>query len=188
MEIVRLTTWIKAPVDRCFRLATSVDVHQIMASLSLDGARKPSLFRQFSPGDHLTWTGHLALLPRYTTRILQVRPYACYREVLEAGCFLHFEHDHHFTPLNEGTRMRDEIRFVIPPGILGPMTTPLVRRYLIWRISTRNSLLRKIAQSGLWKQYLESAPVAQTNAAPPEQVKVRSDAPPRVSTGRMATR
>lgn len=188
MDIIRLTTWIKAPADRCFRLATSAEIHKIMANVSLRAARKQGVSQQLSVGDRLTWPGHyLGLSLRYATRISLMRPCDFFREVLESGSFRCFEHDHHFTPLNDGTRMRDEIRYSIPPGLLGPMTTPLVRRYLIWRISLRNSLLRQVAQSELWKQYLASAPHPQSEGAPAEQVTVRTDAAARVSTGQMAT-
>lgn len=186
MEIIRLTTWIKAPVERCFRLATSPDIHQVLVSLSVSGILRPGPSPHLSEGDRLKWPGHyLGLLPTYTTRIAQMRQCGCFREVLETGGFRHFEHDHHFTPLNDGTRMRDEIRFVIPPGFLGPMTTPVVRRYLIWRISMGNSLFRHIAQSQLWRQYLKPAPLSQTDHVPPAEVTARNDGAEGVSRGQM---
>lgn len=186
MQIIRLTTCIHAPAERCFGLATSTEFHSVLAALAEKRAQEQQEHHELGVGDRLMWPGHyLGLQLRYTTRISLMRPYDFFREVLETGSFRHFEHDHHFTPLNGGTRMRDEIRFVIPPGLLGPMTTPLVRRYIMWRISMRNSLLRQTAQSELWKHYVEPNPAWQ-DGGQPEHLQVRSDAAARVSAGQMA--
>lgn len=115
-----------------------------------------------------------------------MRPCSYFQEVLDVGNFRHFEHDHHFTPMNGGTRVRDEIRFVIPQGLLGPMTAPLTLRYLSSRISLRNEILSEVAESDAWKEYLEPAPRQYEVFRDAEAILPRSDPAPRVSTAQMA--
>jgi ligand-binding SRPBCC domain-containing protein len=187
MQIIRLTTWIDAPADRCFNLATSAEFHPILAkpfARTVPAGGIPN--RELTTGDRLIWPGrYLGLQLRYTTRIDLMRPCDYFREVLDTGCFHQFEHDHHFTPLNDGTRMRDEIRFTIPAGLLGPMTAPLARRYLVSRINLRNAILREVAESGSWHGYV--GPISgHEDSSRADPLKSRSDTTPRVSTGRMA--
>jgi ligand-binding SRPBCC domain-containing protein len=164
MEIIRLTTWIAAPEERCFRLATCATFHEALAKGVLK--RNPNAVDEalLIGGDELIWPGHRAGMQlKYTTRISSVRPTGYFREVLVTGRhFVHLEHDHHFTPLNEGTRVRDEVRYrLLSPGPAGLLVAPLVRRYLTSRIALRNQLLKAAAESDVWRRYLiESASAA----------------------------
>ncbi|HMF54452.1 MAG TPA: hypothetical protein VK593_08890, partial [Edaphobacter sp.] len=54
----------------------------------------------------------------YVSRIESLRPFTYFREVMVAGVFRHFEHDHHFARMDDGTRMRDEVRFELRYGPL----------------------------------------------------------------------
>jgi ligand-binding SRPBCC domain-containing protein len=185
MQNIRLTTWIKAPAERCFSLATCAEFHSLMAKFTAKGTPNGDLI-DLCVGDRLIWPGHyLGLQLRYTTRLQFIRPCSYFQEVLDVGSFRHFEHDHHFTPMNGGTRVRDEIRFVIPQGLLGPMTAPLTRRYLFSRISLRNEILREVAESDLWMDYLEPMPRQPEMLPDAEPIFARSDAPPRISTVQM---
>ena len=157
MEIIRLTTWIAAPEERCFRLATCATFHEAMASGALKRASKDLEETPLIGGDELIWPGHrIGMQLRYTTRIAAVRPTGYFREVLVTGRhFVHLEHDHHFTSLNDGTRVRDEVRYsLLPPGPAGLLVSPFVRRYLTSRIALRNQLLKAAAESDLWRRYI----------------------------------
>lgn len=177
MEIIRLSTWINAPADRCFRLATSREFHAVLVGAGTTKASTEALIT-LSLGDRLLWPGHyLGLQMHYATRIDQMRPFNFFREVLDDGYFRHLEHEHHFTVLNDGTRVRDEMRFVGPVGVLNP----LVRRYLASQIKMRAQILKETARSDEWKSYLEP------DVANPEIRQPRNDAPSRVATSHMAT-
>jgi hypothetical protein len=108
-------------------------------------------------GDELIWPGHRAGMQlRYTTRVDALRPTGYFREVLVTSRhFLRLEHDHHFTTLNDGTRVRDEVRYcLLSPGPAGLLLSPLVRRYLTSRITQRNQVLKAAAESEVWRRYL----------------------------------
>jgi ligand-binding SRPBCC domain-containing protein len=165
MEIIRLGTWINAPVERCFLLSLSVDL-QVATALSTQesaGATAGTI----GEGDTLTFKGrHFGLRWRHTSLIETLRPYSYYRDVMIAGPFQHFEHDHHFAPMDDGTRMRDEIRFSASGGLLGQLRTRMfLRKRLKAYLMERNTMIKRLAESEDWHKYLERG--VETRAAAP---------------------
>jgi len=78
-----------------------------------------------------------------------------------SGRFKHFEHDHHFAAMNDGTRMRDEIRFSAPWGMLGRLATRMfLRRHVTAFLAERNALLKHVAESDEWHKYLDGRSVS----------------------------
>jgi hypothetical protein len=67
-------------------------------------------------------------------------------------------HDHFFRSLPGGeTEMRDVFCFEAPLGVLGRMAEILVlRRYMQALLRERNAVIREIAESQTWQQYLPS--------------------------------
>jgi ligand-binding SRPBCC domain-containing protein len=157
MVTIRLNTWVDAPVERCFRLATSVDFH-IAASLPIkerpiDGVTA-GLMQQ---GQTITWQGrHLGLRLTYATRMDISRPCSYFRSVMVSGALRHYEHEHHFAVMDDGTRVRDELHFTAPLGPLGRVLEKLVLRpYLIQLLRWRNAALKRVAESEEWHKYLD---------------------------------
>jgi len=173
---MRLTTWIAAPEERCFGLATCAEFHGVLAKGREGTASHETVHGQLNSEDRLVWPGHTAgLQVKYTTRIEALRPPNYFREVLDQGCFQHFEHHHHFTFLNDGTRMRDELRFSLPPGPQCLITIPLLRRYLASRIGMRNQILKMVAETEMWKSYLPQAASQQEDPTPgPSSIRKRA--------------
>jgi ligand-binding SRPBCC domain-containing protein len=92
----------------------------------------------------------------YISRIEVMRPFSYFREVMMTGVFRHFEHDHHFARMDDGTRMRDEVRFTLRYGILGrALGFTVIRAALIRMLSRRTAELKRIAESGEWERYVE---------------------------------
>ena len=98
----------------------------------------------------------MALRLRHTSRIEKLRPHSYFRDVMIAGTFQHFEHDHHFAPMDDGTRMRDEIRFSAAWGLLGRLATRIfLRKHLKAFLMERNAVIKRVAESEDWHKYLE---------------------------------
>lgn len=172
MITIRLTTWVNAPVERCFLLATSGGFSSLSQDdAAISGAASDSL----KPGDTLRWkigwSTHC-----YTSRIETIRPYSYFREVMVAGIFRHFEHDHHFAPMDDGTRIRDEIRFSTRMGPLGRIfETTILRARLVRMLVGRNTQLKRYAESDEWQQFVESdSTTRQTIAVSDSQNRVSS--------------
>ena len=159
MQTIRLSTWIDAPVERCFKLLLSVDLREKLMAKSRETAEDGVTSGLMGPGDRVVWRGwHLGWRRRHEALIDVWRPYTYFREVRVSGAFEVFEHEHHLAPFNGGTRLRDEVRFAAPMGVAGRMVERLVLRdYLTELLRQRNAGLRRVAQGEGWKEYLKGA-------------------------------
>jgi hypothetical protein len=148
MTTIRLTTWVNAPVERCFLLATNRDFSSSSHANGTEGKTQGSL----GLGDQVGWkVGNRS----YVSRIEAIRPYSYFREVMVAGIFSHFEHDHHFARMDDGTRVRDEIRFSTRLGPFGRVFEMTVLRAALGRmLVSRNSELKRLAESGEWQRFV----------------------------------
>jgi ligand-binding SRPBCC domain-containing protein len=158
METIRLQTWVNAPMERCFKLSLSIDLHV----LSADSTKEKVVSRVKSGllglDDAVTWSGrHFGLRFRHTSVIDACRPNMYFRDVMVEGMFEHFTHEHHFAVMDDGTRMRDEVRFSAPWGVLGQAAEKLVlRRHLIQLLKRRNAVIKRVAESGEWQRFLSA--------------------------------
>jgi hypothetical protein len=147
-----------APMERCFRLATSIDL--VSAAGTGEKAIGGVTSGLIGSDGFVQWQGrqfgragiHTSHID--STRIDGWRPYSYFREIMVQGSFARFEHEHHFAIMDDGTRMRDEIRFTVP-GLLGSLAEKLVRRHLVEMLKRRNAFLKWVAESGEWRRYLE---------------------------------
>lgn len=171
MITLRLTTWVNAPVERCFLLATSREFSPVVKN----GVAAPETIAKgmLQCGDEIGWkmggTEHVS-------RIDAIRPYCHFREVMTAGIFRHYEHDHHFAPMDDGTRVRDEVRFSLRMGPLGKVYGATVVRSLLMRMLVdKNIELKRLAESADWQRFVSvEVPV-------PSPVVVPAPAPGRMS-------
>jgi len=187
MEMIRLTTWIAAPEELCFRLATDAGFHQLLSQESKQNDMLQQAGTPVQIGDRWQWSGRCAgFAYRYATRIEALRPLNFFREGLEQGYFRAFEHDHHFTYHNHGTRMRDEIRFVLQPGLGRALMAQLIRRSLVASIARRGHILKAVAESNDWRRFLAQAEefAPDPGAKPVQSVGAHS----RIPTERIAAR
>jgi ligand-binding SRPBCC domain-containing protein len=173
METIRLGTWINAPVERCFLLSLSVDLHVAAARSTRKTASAPVTEGMIAEGETLTFRGrHFGVYWRHTSLIEKLRPHSYYRDVMIAGPFQYFEHDHHFAAMDDGTRMRDDIRFSARGGLMGRLATRIyLRRRLKAYLMERNAMIKRLAESEDWHKYLvrgvedPAAPASQGGAA-----------------------
>ena len=157
MESLRLSTWIDAPVERCFLLSLSVDLHVASARSTQSKPVAGSEPVIIGEGERLTFRGrHFGVRWRHTSLIETLRPHAYYRDIMISGPFQHFEHDHHFAAMDDGTRMRDEVKFSARWGLLGRLASKtFLRQRLKTFLMERNAMIKRLAESEDWQKYLE---------------------------------
>lgn len=161
METVRLTTMINAPVERCFRLAISVDVQ-------LRAARKPARVVRglvsglLSAGNEVSYRG-LQAGRRYTVLVDEWRPFTYFSDVRLDGPFATFEHKHHFTTMDDGTWMREEICFALRFPLLRKTRERMVRKRLAKFLAARGAMIKQAAESDGWREFLEGQPAIDLN-------------------------
>jgi ligand-binding SRPBCC domain-containing protein len=163
METIRVTTWMDAPMQRCFELATSIDLHLASAAQTQETAIGGVISGLIGEGETVVWRGrHFGRWLTHTSKVDGWRPYTYFREVMTEGWFRRFEHEHHFAVMDDGTRMRDEIRFSAS-GMMGKLMEKIARRHLIGMLRRRNALIKRAAESEEWRRYLEASPAAKVN-------------------------
>lgn len=156
MPIIELTMWIGAPAERCFDLSRSIDLH--VASVESTGERAIAGVTRglIGPGEEVTWRArHLGVRQTLTTRITAFDRPRHFRDSMVRGAFSRFDHDHHFTPRDGGTDMRDAFDFSSPLGPLGRIADALLlTRYLRGFLMRRNRVIKDAAESDRWRAFL----------------------------------
>ncbi|HET7231085.1 MAG TPA: SRPBCC family protein [Longimicrobium sp.] len=156
MVNIELITFIAAPRERVFDLARSIDLHQRSLEHTREravGGRTSGLIEM---GETVTWRArHLGVMQQLTSRITGYdRPF-WFRDEMVRGAFAWMVHDHWFDAAQGGTVLRDEFRFAAPLGPLGRVAERLVlRRYMTRFLEVRNAVIKRIAESGEWRQFL----------------------------------
>ena len=126
-----------------FDLSLSIDVHlgsfQRSGETAVDGVTAGLI----GLGEFVTWQGrHFGITWTMTSTITEWdRPHRFVDEQRK-GPFKSFRHVHAFEPVEHGTRLRDEVEFTAPLGVLGRVAERLVLgRYLRHLIDVRNAFL-----------------------------------------------
>ena len=159
MVILEELTRIHAPVERCFDLARSVEVHLAgnvhfgEAAVALAGVTSGLI----GPGQRVTWQArHFGILQELTSEITAMERPTYFQDTMIRGAFRSMKHDHFFRSLApDETGMRDVFCFAAPLGILGRLAEfAVLRGYMRGLLRERNAVIRHIAESASWGEYL----------------------------------
>lgn len=157
MPLIELTTFINAPIERCFDLARSIDLHK----LSTEGTEEEAIAGVTSgligKGQHVTWRArHFGITQTLSSGITVFdRPYH-FRDEMIKGPFKSIRHDHLFEQSGDRTLMRDSFYFESPGWIFGKLFNRLVlTRYLRFVLVRRNEMIKRVAEGNEWKKILK---------------------------------
>jgi ligand-binding SRPBCC domain-containing protein len=156
VQTIKLTTRIEAPAMRCFLLSLNVDLHMDSTARTRERAVAGVTHGLIGHGESVTWEGrHFGFILRHTSRIVEYEAPGFFRDVMTKGVFRSFVHDHYFEEAAGGTVMQDELEFAAPLNFLGTLAEKLVLRdYLVEFLAERNALIKQVAESEQWRQYL----------------------------------
>ena len=156
MAVINLTTTIDAPIERCFDLARSIDLHMLSTSKTAERAVAGTTSGLIGEGEEVTWEArHFGIMQRLSVRIESVDRPRYFVDRMLRGAFKSMTHRHIFREHGTGTIMTDELEFEAPLGVLGRIFSALVltgymRRFLV----ERNVVLKQTAESDEWRRYL----------------------------------
>ena len=159
--MVKLTelTIIHAPIERCFDLARSVEVHLAgnlhfgEAAIAAGGVTAGLI----GLGERVTWQArHLGVRQRLTSEITAMERPRYFQDRMIRGTFSFLTHDHVFRSISgDETEMTDVFCFAAPLGFLGQLAEiAVLRRYMRSLLQERNGVLKQIAESSAWRNYL----------------------------------
>jgi ligand-binding SRPBCC domain-containing protein len=152
-------TQIRAPVERCFDLARSVEVHLAGNTHCGETAVASSGVTSGLLGvrQQVTWRAkHFGIWHTLTSEITLMDRPAYFQDTMIRGIFRYMRHDHFFRLLSpELTEMTDVFCFAAPfPGIGRLAEITFLGDYMSALLNERNSVIRQIAESEEWRKYL----------------------------------
>jgi ligand-binding SRPBCC domain-containing protein len=164
MPLILLQTRISAPIERVFDLARSIDAHIASTSQSGERAIAGRTSGLIQEGETVTWEAtHFGFKQRLKVKVTKVeRPFVFEDEML-SGAFASMHHNHRFKEQGGETEMTDRFEFRAPLGLLGRIAErTFLTVYMKSLLLKRNAELKEIAESDLWKKYInqeaESSP------------------------------
>jgi ligand-binding SRPBCC domain-containing protein len=134
----RLETVIAAPIDRCFDLARDIDFH--VRSLAHTGERAVAgrTTGLIELGESVTWEArHLGVRQRLTSSVTAFDRPHYFRDVMTAGAFQAFAHEHWFEARDGRTIMTDVVEFKSPFGPLGRLVDAVFMKGYLRRLLGR---------------------------------------------------
>ena len=152
-------TFIRAPIELCFDLARSVEVHlagnvHCGESAVASGGVTSGLL---GLSQRVTWRAkHFWVWQTLTSEITAMDRPAYFQDVMIRGAFRSMRHDHFFRAVSAGeTEMIDVFWFEAPVPVLGRIIEVLVlRHYMQALLRERNAVIREFAESGEWRKVL----------------------------------
>ena len=152
-------TQIEAPIERCFDLARSVEVH-LAGNIHFGEqavAKSGVTSGLIDLHQRVTWRArHFGVSQNLTSEITALQPPTYFQDTMIHGAFRSMQHDHHFRTLPSGaTEMTDIFRFAAPLPLLGRIAEiTVLRRYMRNLLHERNVVIKQIAESSEWQRYL----------------------------------
>lgn len=156
MPLIELTTVIDAPIERCFDLARSIDLHKVSTEGTNEEAVAGVTSGLIGKSQQVTWRAtHFGIAQTLTSMITEFRYPYYFRDELVEGAFVMITHDHVFEKTHGKTVMKDRFSFKSPGGIIGMAFDKIVlRRYLRNLLKKRNQVIKEFAESEKWKTIL----------------------------------
>lgn len=155
MPVIEVDTVIRAPRERVFDLARSIDAHVDSTAGTDERAVAGVTSGLIGPGEEVTWEArHLGFRRRLTVRITAFERPVHFRDERIAGAFASLVHDHRFDEHAHGTAMRDRLEFRSPLGVLGRLADrAFLAAYLRRLLVRRNAVLKRLAETSGGSRY-----------------------------------
>ena len=157
MVEIHLVTMIEAPIERCFDLSRSIEVHLQGTEQTGEQAVGGVTSGLIGLGEFVRWRAtHLGIRQHLASKIMAYERPFYFQDSMIEGAFRMMEHDHHFFEIAANrTEMKDRFMFAAPLPLLGRIAEMLVlKRYMTNLLRHRNEILKHIAESDQWKPLL----------------------------------
>lgn len=157
MFSLRHGIFIQAPIGLCFALSTHLSIAEREFGMYPVEGRTGGLV---TAGDTVRWEGIQLGFANYHVSLIAPEtwePPHFFQERMIEGRFRSFEHDHGFIEAARGTFLDDCIRFTMPFGWAGDLFGRAIAvPYLLGLMRRRFALLKRVAETDEWRDYLPS--------------------------------
>lgn len=130
MAVITLTTNIYAPVEICFNLSRSVELHKISTKHTNETVIAGRTSGLFENGDTVKWQArHFGVYQQLEMKITGMIFPVYFEDCMLNGIFKSIQHKHYFEYSHDATIMKDVFAYEVPYGIAGKMFDALVLNY-----------------------------------------------------------
>lgn len=157
MVELRLQTHIAAPIERCFDLARSIELHLLGTEATGEQAIGGVTSGLIGEGQSVCWRAkHLGIWQQLESKITAYERPSFFQDTMVRGAFRCMQHDHMFQRVDDHhTLMEDRFAFAAPVPIVGRLIEVLVLEgYMRRFLQHRNAILKQAAESDQWKSLL----------------------------------
>jgi ligand-binding SRPBCC domain-containing protein len=148
MPTIELITIINAPIEKCFGLARSIDLHMESTKQTGEQAIAGRTSGLIELGETVTWRArHFGIWQKLTSKITEFDHPNFFADEMVEGAFKSFRHEHYFLSRHGETLMKDIFVFESPGWILGKLFSWLVlTRYMTKLLIQRNKVIKAAAE------------------------------------------
>lgn len=156
MPLIELETHIRAPIERVFDLARSIDAHMASTAGTGEKAVAGRVSGLIEAGETVTWEArHFLIRQRLSVKITHCERPHFFRDAMILGAFASMHHIHRFSRTADGTAMKDEFHFTAPLRWLGRVAEMLfLTCYMRGFLTRRAAALKAMAESDEWRCFL----------------------------------
>lgn len=156
MPTIKLKTTINVPIERVFDLSRCITLHEKSMSKHKEKAIGGITEGLINLGESVTWEAtHFGIKQKLTSKITEFDRPNHFQDTMTKGAFKSFIHDHFFEQSGTKTIMRDVFNYTSPMRILGKIADLIfLEKYMTELLEERNELIRKVAESGDWKNFI----------------------------------
>ncbi|RDC57063.1 cell division protein [Pedobacter chinensis] len=148
MPTITLKTLINAPIERCFDLARSIDLHVQSMRSSKEEAISGTTSGLIDINETVTWKArHFGINFTMTSKVTKLdKPYYFVDEMM-SGPFKKLHHQHIFKTIGTSTEMTDVFEFETPFGLTGLIVERLfLKSYMKNLLLERNRIIKGVAE------------------------------------------
>jgi ligand-binding SRPBCC domain-containing protein len=156
MPTIHLTTFVQAPMERVFDLSRSIDLHKKSMAHTGEEAVGGTTMGLINNQETVTWKAkHLGKTRILKSKITEMKKPLLFTDEMAEGDFRSMKHDHHFKSVDNGTLMIDYLHYEMPYGFIGRLVDRFyLNKYLTRLLETRNSAIKKCAETDQWKRFI----------------------------------
>jgi ligand-binding SRPBCC domain-containing protein len=158
--VIEQSLTIYAPIQRCFDLSRSIEVHLLGTERTEEQAVAGVTTGLIGMGEWVRWrANHLGVRQHLTSKITAFETPHYFQDTMLEGAFAFMQHDHFFRAISDNeTEMRDRFRFAAPLPPLSPLAEHLfLKRYMERVLRHRNGIVKRVAESSEWQKFLLAA-------------------------------
>ena len=149
MASITIKTLINAPLERCFDLARSIDLHTDSMKHTGEKAIAGRTSGLIESGETVTWRAiHFGIRQTLTSKITEFDYPNYFVDEQVSGAFKSFRHEHRFTQQGNQTLMTDIFIFESPLAPLGWLANMLfLKSYMKRLLLKRNEIIKQTAET-----------------------------------------